>query len=273
MKKRFATLAMLPAMLIGFWPLIAQEKITVAAAASGAAEGLDLTAVGELFKSSANLEAFERALNDPDVGVNNLDLDADGKVDFIRVVEETGEGVHLIILQVPLAENEFQDVATIEVEKTGAEQYSMQVHGNDIVYGTDYYVTPSDVHIHRWPIIAILYGPVYRPYRSIFYFGHYPNWWRLHVPLAFHVYRARTVKIVGRNAFTVVKNTRVTGVARVHYIPRSSTHFRNNAKAVRPAGGTVPVRKKTDKPARIKHERAKESQQKGGTREKPDRRH
>ena len=257
MKKRFATSAMLLAMLIGFWPVFAQEKITVTASNSEAANGLDLAAVGQLFKNSANFEAFERALNDPDVGVNNLDLDGNGKVDFIRVVEETVEGVHLIILQVPLAENEFQDVATIEVEKTGEDQYNMQVHGNDILYGTDYYVTASDIHIHQWPIITMIYRPVYRPYRSIFHFGYYPHWWRPYIPVAVHVYHARTVKIVGRNAFSVIKTTRVTGAARVHYIPRSSTLVKNKAKVVRPAGGNVPVKKKADKHARIKHERAK----------------
>jgi hypothetical protein len=273
MKKWIATSSMLLAMLTGFWPVFAQEKITVTASAPDAANGLDLTAVGQLFKSSTNLEVFERALNDPDAGVNNLDLDGDGNVDFIRVVEETVEGVHLIILQVPLAENEFQDVATIEVERTGEDRYIMQVHGNDFIYGTDYYVTASDIRIHRWPIIAMIYRPVYRPYRSMFHFGYYPNWWRPRVPLAVHAYRSRTVKIADRNVFTVARKTRVTGAARVHYVPRSSTHFRHDVKAVRPAGENVHVKKNTDKPARIKHERAGETPHKGGTREKPDRRH
>ena len=39
-------------------------------------------AVAELFKDSKDLEAFEKALNDSEVGINNLDLDEDGEVDF-----------------------------------------------------------------------------------------------------------------------------------------------------------------------------------------------
>ncbi len=62
----------------------AQEEITVVAPTSEAAEGLDLKAVSELFKDSENLEEFEKALNDPEVGINNLDLDENGEVDFIR---------------------------------------------------------------------------------------------------------------------------------------------------------------------------------------------
>ena len=140
----------------------AQDAVTIVAPTSEAAEGLDLHAVSELFKDSENLEEFEKSLNDPDTGVNNLDLDDDGNVDFIRVVEEVGDETHVIILQVALGENEFQDVCTIEVEKAGEEQYNMQIHGNEVIYGADYYVAPTVVHIHTWPLIGWIYRPYYR---------------------------------------------------------------------------------------------------------------
>jgi len=248
MKKRFTACAVLLATMTVFGALSAQEEISVSATTSEAADGLDLAAVGQLFKDSENLEAFEKALNDSATGVNNLDLDGDGKVDFIRVVEETAEGVHLIILQVPVAQDEFQDVATIEVEKTGEDQVNMQVHGNDILYGPDYFVTVSDVHIHHWPIIALIYRPAYRPYRSVFHFGLYPRWWRPRAIVAVHVYRGRTVRIAGRNAFTVVRTTRVTRVAKVHYVPRTSPVVVKRVKVVRPAVKPAPARK-ADRPA------------------------
>jgi len=138
----------------------AQDDVTIVAPTSEAAEGLDLHVVSELFKDSENLEEFEKSLNDPDTGVNNLDLDDDGNVDFIRVVEEVADDTHIIILQVALGENEFQDVCTIEVEKAGEEQYNMQVHGNEVLYGPDYYVAPTVVHIHTWPLIGWIYRPL-----------------------------------------------------------------------------------------------------------------
>jgi hypothetical protein len=88
---------------------------------------LDLQAVAELFKDAKDLEEFEKSLNDLEIGVNNLDLDDNGEVDFIRVMEEASDDVHVIVLQVPLGKNEFQDVATIEVEKNGEEDYDMQI--------------------------------------------------------------------------------------------------------------------------------------------------
>ena len=52
-----------------------------------AASGLDLIAVGELVKNAKDAESFERALNDPSEKVNNLDLDENGKIDYIKVTE------------------------------------------------------------------------------------------------------------------------------------------------------------------------------------------
>jgi hypothetical protein len=273
MKTRFATSAVLLVIWAGFWPVFAQENIRVTASSSEAANGLDLTAVGQLFKTSANLEAFERALNDPDAGVNNLDLDGNGQIDFIRVVEETDAGVHLVILQVPFADNDFQDVATIEVENTGEDVYNMQVHGNDLIYGRDYYVTFHDTRIRSWPIIAMIYRPVYRPYRSVFHFGFYPRWWRSRVPLAVPAYRARTVRIVERNAFTVGNHPWVIGADRIHYIPRSSLHFQQRAHAFRRERETEPVNGKGDHSAGKKYERPNEANHNSGSRERPERRH
>ena len=167
------------------------------------------------------MEAFEKALNDPDTGINNLDLNDDGHADFIRVVEQSDGDARLIILQVPLAEDEFQDVATIEVEKSG-DAYNMQVHGNHIIYGHDYYVAPAHVHIHSWPIISWMWGPYYRPYHSVFRIGFYPRWYRTYRPVSLNVYRTRTVRFTGRTTFSVRNTSRVRSVTRVNYKPRSS---------------------------------------------------
>lgn len=237
MKARLAVAMTVVLMAFVFGRLSAQEEVTIVAPTSEAAEGLDLQAVSELFKDAESLEAFEKALNDPDVGVNNLDLDDNGEVDYIRVVEEVADDTHVIILQVPLAENEFQDVATIEVEKAGDEEYNMQVHGNAIIYGVDYYVAPAPVRIHVWPIFGWLYRPYYRPYRSVFHFGYYPRWWRPHRPVAVHVYRTRTVRFTKRATFTVTRTSRVKTVTRVNYKPRSSTLVKKKTKVVSTKAG------------------------------------
>lgn len=245
MKQSFVISATLLLLLLSYCLISAQEEVTIVTTTLEAAEGLDLKAVSELFKESENLEKFEKALNNPEVGVNNLDLDENGKVDFIRVFDEVADGTHMIILQVPLAENEFQDVATIEVEKSGEDEYNMQVHGNEIIYGVDYYLAPTYVHIHTWPIITWIYRPVYRPYRSVFHFGFYPRWWKPYHPVTINVYRTHTVKFTNRRNFAVTRTTRVKSVTKINYKPRSSTLVRKKPSTTKAKGVKKTAVKKT----------------------------
>ena len=46
-------------------------------------ENFDLCGVLELFKKTASPQEFEKALNEKDNKVNNLDLNGDGKLDVI----------------------------------------------------------------------------------------------------------------------------------------------------------------------------------------------
>jgi len=213
-------------------PVFSQD-VTVVAPSSEAADGLDLQAVAELFKDAKDLEEFEKSLNDPEIGVNNLDLDDNGDVDFIRVMEEASDDARVIVLQVPLGENEFQDVATIEVEKNGEEDYNMQIRGNDVIYGADYYIAPVEVHVHPWPIFGWMFRPVYHPFRSAFYFGFYPNWWHPWRAVHVNVYRTRTVRFTTRATFHVAHTTRVTRVTKVNYHPHSSTLVRKQTHVSR----------------------------------------
>ncbi len=208
--------------------LYSQESTTIVAPSSEVADGLDLNAVAEIFKETKNLEEFEKEINDPKTGVNNLDLDGDDQVDYIRVVEEVADDTHVIILQVQLSEKEYQDVATIEVEKSG-EEYNMQVRGNEVVYGPDYYIAPTVVHVHPWPVFGWIFRPVYRPYRSPFYFGVYPRWWRPYRPVTVNIYRTRTAPYARRGTFRVTRTSRVTTVHRVNYKPRTSTVVRKRS--------------------------------------------
>ena len=217
----------------------AQDNITIVAPSSEAADELNLQAVSELFTETKNLEEFEKALNNPDEGLNNLDLDGNGEVDYIRIVEEIAGDAHLIILQAAIGKNEFQDVATIEVEKNG-DSYNMQVHGNTIIYGENYYYHP--VHIRVWPIFTWIYRPVYRPYHSRFYFGFYPRWWRPFHPIHRSVYRNRVVRYTKRNTFVVKPVSHVHVINRVKYKPRTSKRVTKRV-TVRHNGRTTTVKK------------------------------
>ena len=204
----------------------AQEEVNIEATSVEFEQGLDLEAVGELFKDSENLEEFEKSLNDPDTGINNLDLDGNNEVDFIRVLEEVEDDLHLIILQAALEEEEYQDVAIIEIEKNENDSYTMQIQGNEDIYGSDYFIAPAEVRIHTWPIIKRIYHPAYHPYRSPYYWGRYPQWWRRHAPVKIHVYKPRIKKYTVRAHFVFTRKNRIKHIHRLHYKPRRAAIFK-----------------------------------------------
>ena len=174
--KRLTTLLMtLMLMCAALW---ADQTVTVSANSSDISEGLDLKVVAKLFAEAKNLEEFETMLNNPDSAFCNLDLNGDGQVDYLRVVE-TGEGnKRLIVLQAILAKDIYQDVATIYVEKDENEQVSVQVVGDEYIYGTNYIIEP--VYVYRPVIYDWFWGTTWVAWHSPWYWGYYPGWWYVH---------------------------------------------------------------------------------------------
>ncbi len=220
MNKKILTSLTALLLLVNLSVVIAADNTTIIAPSSEAADGLDLQAVSELFAETKTLEDFEQAINNPDEGLNNLDLDGNGEVDYIRIVEQVEGDTHIIILQAVIGKDEFQDVATIEVERNGSD-YNMQIRGDVVIYGANYYYRP--VHVRVWPIFTWIYRPVYQPYHSRFRFGIYPRWWRPFRPVHIGVYQKRTARFTHRNSFVVARTNHIRTINRVHYKPRRST--------------------------------------------------
>lgn len=107
-------------------------------------DNFDLYGALELFKKAETPEAFEKAINSNDNEVNNLDLDGDGKVDYVKVIDKKDGDAHTLVLQVDVSATEKQDVAVIEVEKTGDDKAHVQIVGDEDLYGKDYIIEPKD---------------------------------------------------------------------------------------------------------------------------------
>jgi hypothetical protein len=225
MEKRKGKLIILTVAVIifvGFGNAFAKKVNTKSLVVSGGS-GLDLNAAAELFKQAVDLEFYEKSLNDPETGINNLDLDEDDEVDYIRVEETVADNTHLVVLQTQLAENEVQDVATIAIEKEDNETYNLQTQGDPVIYGENYYFVPAYANIGSWGIVGWIYRPVYRPYRSVFGWRAYPRWWRVRRPVTINVYRNRTLNYVGRRNFIASNTLRVKSITKINYRPRTST--------------------------------------------------
>ena len=181
----------------------------------------------DLFKKAESPEHYEKLLNEKDNEVNNLDLNDDGDVDYIRVLDNKEEEAHAIVLQVSISKNEQQDIAVIAIEKNADEYAELQIIGDEEIYGeelvvepysetatsngkggpsADYSITRVVVNVWFWPSVRYIYAPSYRVYRSPWYWGYYPNWWRPWRPLSFGIYSTRVARYrVGFRVAPVVR--------------------------------------------------------------------
>jgi len=173
-------------------------------------DNLNLYGVLSLFKDSKNVEDFEKKLNTPDNKVNNLDLDNDGKIDYIRVKDYGENGIHSLVLQDPISATEAQDLAIIEIEQQGNNNAHIQIVGDEDLYGKDYIIEPQDqqqttpvnddtynqgassgavmINVWAWPSVEYIYGPSYVYWNSPWYWGYYPAWWSPWSPIGYYSY-------------------------------------------------------------------------------------
>ena len=153
----------------------ADQTVTVTATSTDISQNLDLKTVATLFGQAKDLEQFEQMLNNPDSAFSNLDLNGDGEVDYLRVIETADNNRHLVVIQAVLAKDIYQDVASIFVEKDEKNQVTVQVVGDEYIYGANYIIEP--VYIYRPYIYDWFWGPSWVCWHSPYYWGYWPSWW------------------------------------------------------------------------------------------------
>jgi hypothetical protein len=165
-----------------FFNVHAQRRTytTTRAASNDISDNLDLEAVSSIFGDSKDLEDFEYRLNDPDNRISNLDLNEDGYIDYLRVVENSSDRNSLIVIQAVLDKDIYQDVATIEVERVPNGNPRIQIVGDAYIYGSNYIIEPV---FFRTPLIfSFFWGPRYTVWHSPYYWDYYPRWYRYYRP-------------------------------------------------------------------------------------------
>lgn len=184
MKTKLLLIAMIA---LVFGSCAAQSQTTVYAKNSDISDNLDLRAVASMFGESANLQDFERRLNDPKYQISNLDLNGDNEVDYLRVIESVENRTHVVIIQAVLDRDVYQDIATIDVERDNYNNVSVQVVGNTYLYGANYIYEPV------YSVAPVIYTSFwvnnYRPYYSTWYWGYYPTYYTAWTPYPVYRYR------------------------------------------------------------------------------------
>lgn len=180
-------------------------------------DNLDLYAALDLFQKSKTIEEFEKSLNLEKTGINNLDLNLDKKVDFIKVVTKKDGDDFTFILQDAVSEKETQDVAVILVSKDKDKKVTMQIVGDPELYGKNYIVEPkpatpaatanpgytgtdplkapapvntTTVVVESAPVVVYMYSPAYVPYVPPYHYAYYPPYFAAATVIAVGVYHA-----------------------------------------------------------------------------------
>ncbi len=173
-----------------------------------AGDGLDLATIGSLLKKAKNAAELEQLLNDPKTGINNLDLNEDGKVDYIKVTEYGDDQAKGFSLTVEPAPGETQEVATIDIKKSGDDKAEVEVRGNEQIYGQNHYYHSSfgitDMLFMYW---------LFRPhpfYMSPYGYGNYPGGYRSYNTVSHSQYKNRTA---GKRDLKRSSSSRIKGKA------------------------------------------------------------
>ncbi len=219
-------------------------------------DDFDLYAALELFKKSNSPEEFEKSLNSEENHINNLDLNGDNQIDYIRVSDYASGNAHSIVLQAVLSDTEMQDVAVIEMEEK-AKMVHLQIVGDEDLYGKDYIIEPIEdntlpnapimndnappvvVNVYAWPAVQYLYTPGYRVWISPYHWSIRPPWWRPWRPMYWHAYY-RIVRPY-HNYYRPVQIHR-TMIARGIYAPnrtRATVIRQNNSAHYVPRNGNI----------------------------------
>jgi len=213
MKKYFLPLLVIAMSLLSL-TAFSQSKEDTTALLNLPGDNLDLYAVLTLFQKSKTIEAFEKSLNDEQTKINNLDLDLNKKIDFIKVVTTQKDSSYMFVLQVDVTKTETQDVAVILLNKEKG-KVSMQIVGEEKLYGKDYVIEPkgnssitanpgytgadpvtvnvpatTTVVVQSAPIVQYVYSPAYVPYYPPYYYGYYPPYFAMGMCIAVGIYRS-----------------------------------------------------------------------------------
>lgn len=170
-----------------------QNPIAAEASNTWARENLDLPAVGALLEKADNAEEFEYLLNS-DEGVNNLDLNGDGYVDYISVREfddryDDQRGFSLFSMFGP---DLIQEIAQVIFYRDRSDYPGSRVLlvGNDQIYGDDYYYETNWLD-RSVPIASWVFTDRDNYYRSPYYYDYYPDYYEAYEVVETPVYVTR----------------------------------------------------------------------------------
>ena len=187
------------------------STISVTPTSASIGDNLDLQGLGELVKTSKTAQEIESKLNS-DGSINNLDLNGDGSVDYIKVTEYGDGNNKGFSFTVDLPNNETQEVATIQIAR-GDGGAQMNIQGNQQLYGNN---NNYQSHYSLGDLMIMNYLFTYhRPYYSPYHYGYYPR--------SYHSYRSVPMNSYRSRVSTTTRTSTITRTTRPSQTPSRIT--------------------------------------------------
>jgi hypothetical protein len=123
--------------------VLGQEEFTDSVTIK-ALEDFDLYSLPDIAESVGSFEELETAINDSSTHINNVDLNEDGEVDYLKVTEISEGEVRSALITAILSDKEEQTIAVIEMERVNENEASLQLIGEESFYGEEIILEPEE---------------------------------------------------------------------------------------------------------------------------------
>ncbi len=179
-----------------------------------ARENLDLQRIGNLLEKADDAEEFEYLLNS-DEGINNLDLNGDGYVDYISVAEyeDYDDNQRGFTLFDRFGPNEIQEIASIIFNRDSYDNPGARIllRGNEQIYGDNYNYETNWLD-RVLPIAGYVFGNRDNTYESPYYYNNYPDYYEPYRVVETPVYRTRIEQYYPEPIFIQTSNPTITEI-------------------------------------------------------------
>jgi hypothetical protein len=147
-----------------------QNQVTIE---NSAPSGFDVNKLASLVKTSTDPGTLEKAINNPANHINNLDLDKDGNIDYLKV-QETGPNRLSVVDDVSASDS--VTVARIRVDPDStAQTANLNIQGNPQYVGNDNYYH-SSFSFTDFLLLSYLMRP-HMYYMPMYHYGYYPSYY------------------------------------------------------------------------------------------------
>ncbi len=147
-----------------------QNNVTIQ---SSAPAGFDVNKLAQLVKTSTDPQTLEKAINNPNNHINNLDLDKDGNIDYLKVEEPAQNQLNVVD---DVSDADSVTVARIHIQPNQANNTAdLSVQGNPNYVGYNNYYH-SSFTFTDFLLLSYLMRP-HPYYMPMYHYGYYPSYY------------------------------------------------------------------------------------------------